>query len=360
MPKRNDQTSRYCLNCHYPLPSFGQFCSHCGQKYTDGKITVRTLLKEFVDSVFNIDAKIFLTLRDLFIPGKLTVAYFKGQQKRYMPPVRLFFVMSVIHFAVLGTFGIERLAAEVLKLRLEFVKKAHYADYRNEVDSIRLEVEEKMPKHPLVAQTLDSMSRLLPDSRTDSFGLGFVGFDEHGNIAFEEKRFALRDLVETPIDSLVKASGSDDIIGQTIVRQTAKFYREGDNFTRSILGNLIWMAVLMMPALALLLKLLYIRRKHYYVEHLVFSFHYHAFAFLIATVLIVINGIEWFALYLPTEALLLVGALGVLLYLYVAMKRYYKQSYFKTFLKYWVINFAYLLIFTVFLSFTIIIGTLMY
>jgi hypothetical protein len=360
MLKRNKPAYRYCPNCHFPLPSFGNFCSHCGQKYTDGKITVGTLLKEFVTSVLNIDAKIFRTLRDLFIPGKLTAAYFKGQQKRYVPPVRLFFVMSVIHFAVLGTFGIEKLAQQVLKLRLEFVKKAYYADYRDEVDSTMLTVKASLPDDPLVVQTLDSMSSILPDTRRDSFGVGYPGFDEQGKIIFHQQNFTIRDLIELPIDSLVAKSGADNIMGQTIVRQTAKFYREGDNFTRYILSNLIWMAVLMMPALALLLKLLYIRRNRYYVEHLVFSFHYHAFAFLIFTVLLIINGVEWFSLYLPTEALLLVGSLGVLLYLYFAMRKYYQQTRIKTFLKYWIINFAYVLIFSLFLSLTIIIGTLMY
>ena len=60
------------------------------------------MIGDFFESILNIDSKIFKTLGALFIPGKLTEAYFRGQQKRYVPPTRLFFVMAVIHFAVLG------------------------------------------------------------------------------------------------------------------------------------------------------------------------------------------------------------------------------------------------------------------
>ena len=89
------QEFRTCPNCYYPLPRFGQYCSHCGQKYTDGKVTIKELMGDFLSNTLNLDAKIWRTLLALFVPGKLTIAFFKGRQQRYIHPLRLFFILCL-------------------------------------------------------------------------------------------------------------------------------------------------------------------------------------------------------------------------------------------------------------------------
>lgn len=46
-------------------------------------------------------------MKALFIPGKLTTEYFKGRHVAYVPPVRIFLTLAVIHFAILGFSGFE-------------------------------------------------------------------------------------------------------------------------------------------------------------------------------------------------------------------------------------------------------------
>ena len=91
----------YCLNCHYPLSEFDKNCSQCGQKPTDGRMTMHDLLHEFVHTLFHLDGKLFWTLKHLFIPGKLTTEFFKGHHKRYAHPVQLFLVLGALAFGVL-------------------------------------------------------------------------------------------------------------------------------------------------------------------------------------------------------------------------------------------------------------------
>ena len=91
----------YCLNCHYPLSEFDKHCSQCGQKPTDGRMTMHDLLHEFVHTLFHLDGKLFWTLKHLFIPGKLTTEFFKGHHKRYAHPVQLFLVLGALAFGVL-------------------------------------------------------------------------------------------------------------------------------------------------------------------------------------------------------------------------------------------------------------------
>jgi Protein of unknown function (DUF3667) len=84
----------YCLNCHYPLAEFDSFCPNCGQKPTDGKVTMHDLLHEFTHTLFHVDGKLVTTLRHIFVPGKLTLEFFKGHHKRYAHPIQLFLVLG--------------------------------------------------------------------------------------------------------------------------------------------------------------------------------------------------------------------------------------------------------------------------
>jgi hypothetical protein len=91
-----------CQNCHYPLAEMDKFCPNCGQKNTDGHVTLHDLWHELTHYFTHVDNKIFVTVRDLFIPGKLTDEFFKGHRKRYVPPITLFFVMGIILPFIMG------------------------------------------------------------------------------------------------------------------------------------------------------------------------------------------------------------------------------------------------------------------
>jgi Protein of unknown function (DUF3667) len=93
----------FCLNCHYPLAEFDKMCSQCGQKPTDGKTTMHDLMHEFVHTLFHLDGKFFWTLKHVFIPGRLTLEFFKGHHKRYAHPVQLFLVLGAFTFGLLAT-----------------------------------------------------------------------------------------------------------------------------------------------------------------------------------------------------------------------------------------------------------------
>jgi hypothetical protein len=94
----------YCQNCHYPLAEMDKFCPNCGQQNTDGKITMHDLWHEVTHYFTHVDNKIFVTIRHLFIPGKLTDEFLKGHRKRYIHPINLFFVVGIILPFILGQF----------------------------------------------------------------------------------------------------------------------------------------------------------------------------------------------------------------------------------------------------------------
>jgi hypothetical protein len=88
---------------------------------------------------------------------------------------------------------------------------------------------------------------------------------------------------------------------------------------------------LLLPLFAAMLKLLYIRRDRYYAEHFVFALHVHAFVFIMFTIAIILPW-DWI-----TPALLL----WVATYIWLALRRVYRQGWMRTTLKWWTLGWMY-------------------
>lgn len=348
---------RYCRNCHFPLPPSGEYCSHCSQKYTIGKVTIRQLINEFFDAILNIDSKIFRTIGALFIPGKLTNEYFKGRHKRYMHPLRLFFIMAILQVAAISFLADEPIKKAVHQFEESLSQKAHQAIFLDTFDVAKARILAHYNNHPLISEAFDTLTTQFKDTRDDTLNFGY--FRVHGldSISLETVNLATRDMSIMETEELLQHYEIDDFWGKVLIGQVVKINREGASFSQFLIGKVIWMVLGMMIALAFILKLLYIRRKRYYVEHLIFSFHYHAFAFFVCSLGLFLdfgilkNSESWYG----SLALLI-----TLIYLFMAMRRVYKQRFFKTFFKYSFLNISYLFIFTLFLALTIVISAFLY
>jgi hypothetical protein len=91
----------------------------------------------------------------------------------------------------------------------------------------------------------------------------------------------------------------------------------------AMLDHLPTALFVMLPVFAFILKLIYIRSRRFYVEHLVFSLHNHAFYFLVFAISVPIPG--------HFSDPIAVLSCGV--YSLVALRRYYGQGWLKTLLK---------------------------
>ena len=88
--------SNLCKNCNSEL--LGIYCSECGQKNTE-LLSVNAIVKELTDNVFSFDSRFFITLKYLIIkPGFLTKEYWAGRRTTYLPPLRMYLVLSVLSF----------------------------------------------------------------------------------------------------------------------------------------------------------------------------------------------------------------------------------------------------------------------
>ena len=327
-----DSSDQVCRNCQAPLPSPVRYCPECGQKNTDGKITVQEMIGEFINHVFNVDSKLFRTLRDLFIPGKLTDEYFKGRRTRYYHPMRIFIFTGIALFAALS---LKLKNAEQMESIVErgksHTRKLERGLIYSELDSLKnTMVMEK--NDTLTAGVLDEyLYRSKLPKISDSMSIGI-----NSKLLIVKSRFkvATKDLAELSMDEIFEKYKVEGLANQIQVKQSIKTMSDGDSLLYFILSNSIWIILLLMVVFASVLKLVYIRHDFLFVEHLVFSFHTHAFTQFVATI-----GL----LFLSEKPILLVLFLlpSQTIYTYHAMKRLYQQGFWKTNFKYFLVNMLY-------------------
>ncbi len=107
-----------CSNCNVTLT--GPFCHICGQKDDDLDRPIWTLLREILDDTFSTDSRLLKTLFLLvLVPGGLTRAFRMGRRARFVPPLRLYFVVSIMFFLLISVADILILDIHVTPVETE-------------------------------------------------------------------------------------------------------------------------------------------------------------------------------------------------------------------------------------------------
>jgi hypothetical protein len=88
-----------CLNCGTPLQ--GAFCSACGQRAIPAYPSMREMVGDAWHELSGYDGRFVRTFRLLLRrPGALTIETLEGRRARYVSPVRIYLIASLIYFLV--------------------------------------------------------------------------------------------------------------------------------------------------------------------------------------------------------------------------------------------------------------------
>lgn len=344
-------SNKHCYNCNTPLPSEAVYCLTCGQKHTTGRIKLRNLMGDFFAEQFNLDSRILKTAQSIVIPGKLTEEFFLGKHKTYSSPLRLFLVTAVLFASVLAFQLFQDNEIGVNNLN-EMIQKNERIHVLRKLDSIHLE-QKNIFKNTAVTNALDTVSTHLWEvlgNPSDSILLN----EEISIGDFNLPNISRDDFENMSSKELGESYGKDmGFWGKLLLTQGVKTVKQGDNLVQYLFGKTTLALFFMMPFLAFFLKIIYVRRKKFYVEHLIFSFHYHAFLFLLFTVVTLLEP------YVGRN-IIGIGFLIAFVYLFVSLKRIYQQGWFKTLLKIFIISFIYTILLIIFMSITIAIGFLLF
>ena len=89
---------RICLNCNHSFS--GRYCNQCGEKVIDpNDRSFKSMIMHLSEAMFNLDNKLFRSGRLLLSkPGYLTHFYSYGPRKKYLSPLSMFILISVLYF----------------------------------------------------------------------------------------------------------------------------------------------------------------------------------------------------------------------------------------------------------------------
>lgn len=96
-----------------------------------------------------------------------------------------------------------------------------------------------------------------------------------------------------------------------------------------VFKNLKYVTFFLLPIYALIFKLLYVRRKSFYIDHLIYVMHLQSFVYIIMSLLFFLPFVVPIDLPILRQALFVI----ILVYIGISLYRLYNQSWWKTMLK---------------------------
>ncbi len=318
-----------CRNCGAAVA--GSYCADCGQSGEIHVLTVSDVAHDVVHSVLHLDSSVWRTLRSLVLrPGELTTEFIAGRRQRYLPPFRLYLVLSVAFFAL------SALLPDQPMLRVDKEGNTVFA--------------------PI---TLN-----LPDGQTGTD-------DAAREAASNELHRAVKELGSAPgtpetirraaelaaetTEGKGQSAGCNVDIDLPVIRRLNPLLQEacrkveadgGRRLGAVFISTAPKLMFLFLPLMAALAMLFYWKPRRLYAEHLVMFLHVHSFVFLWLAVNALINFVA--ALKLPLIGLL--GFVGLLLIAYVpyyvfrAMRVVYGESRVRTAVKFVAISQLYFIL----------------
>jgi Protein of unknown function (DUF3667) len=252
-----------CLNCGTPRTA--EYCGTCGQRGIDPHPTVRELLHEVAEELLGWDGKLVRTFRLLIArPGALTLEYLAGRRASFISPLRVYLACSVIAFFV-------------------------------------------------AAVTPDPPARVRSNGTVEQTGQGQIVADQTLQVNLGPSR--------------TNAAGPQSAMGAAIRRSFARAQADKAGLRQKVADAVPKLLFVLVPVLAVLVGLGFRSRTAHYPEHLAFTLHVHAVAFLtlvlpqLATLAHSYRVYRWS---LDPSVLIILG------YFFLAARRVYGRGIFST------------------------------
>lgn len=313
-----------CANCHAELS--GEYCARCGQRHEPHIHTVAHFAGEAFESISHADSRLWRTLWYLLArPGFLTREFFAGRRVAYLPPFRLYLVISVLFFLVVT------------------------------VPQGPLYEDDGQPTTQRIDAMKDAARELQQSSGPGSSALGQAGAQLEQQAEQESAQLATGEPPLEDKEGLQKENGMtlfcdefkkpDPTANRNYARLRAACLKinedSGAELGRTIVHNIPRAMFVFLPLLALAMKPLYWRPRRYYVEHLLFLVHNHAFVFLVWAMVALLEMIPVVGQHLGLVKF--AAWLYMVWYLFRAMRVVYAQGRGLTVAKYLTIGFAYVI-----------------
>ncbi len=340
----------HCENCGAELQ--GHWCAKCGQPAIEYRRSFRHVVADLLNEFLNWDSKFFTTIALLIVkPWHLTNEFLAGKRVRYVNPLRLYLLASILFFFAInyGTKGIHIDPTKFPEEKRAEVAAA-IADKRGEIEA-ELSKDNLTPEQRRKAQkALDYLTKPTSSATTTptpeetsspSAAPGASPTTESGQQKYGpvgDRPFVVFDDAKstTPFERWIET------------RAKEKMGEQGTKmglFISTLFSNLPYMMLCCIPLFALVLKLLYVRRRLFYIDHLIYALHIHTF-FYAGVMLIVLAtiGLIRFAPGAIAGWLIALLWIAFVTQIFLSIRYVYRQGWFFTVFKFIFGGFVYLIV----------------
>ncbi len=304
-----------CLNCEAPLQ--GKFCASCGQKAYLHKDSFWHMVTHFASDYLHYDNKFWNTLKEMFTnPGNITLEYNFGKRAKYLNPIQFYIFVTTLFFLFLFANK----------------KSSINTNDKKSILAVADSLSRDFKQDSLLKPKSNSGFRLIKDSTSGVSRLDLTGLVSQAE--YDSTQASL------------PANKRDGYIVKNLTKQAIKLYevekKGGDvqiAFKNSFRSNVPKIFFLLLPLFALFLKVFYYRNKVLYVDHIIFSIHFHSLLFIFLAIKRILEKIitnQGFH-----NVLSLLTIIGIFIYLILALKKVYGGSILKTIFKVILLSLAY-------------------
>jgi hypothetical protein len=361
LPKKSEERHMLaCQNCEELFEEGANFCPHCGQK-TNDDLTIGVLFYNTISNYFSFDARFLKSFFPLmFKPGYLASKFIEGKRLLYLHPAQMYLFVSVIFFFIIS-FSTRELASKADEINKQVVESEVIDELSEEaekaIDSIVIRDNLIKTKNNLTEEELAAIDSIVKSKYP-------VAIDDKDDVDQQEATIKLNSngdvdvsdeiiLNRKVIDSLLEVGVSNEEIYKEMgMSEDAGFFEKklyknllnlykgsgAGSIVQAFFDSIPLAMFFLLPIFALILKIFYFNRGKY-AHHLVFSFYYFSFLFLVFAILFAVNrflydipdGIDWLL------------ASSTFIYFIIALRKFYSQSTILTLVKGSIISFIFLL-----------------
>ncbi|WP_231962790.1 hypothetical protein [Polaribacter sp. KT25b] len=237
---------------------------------------------------------------------------------------------------------------DIVEVMKDDFNKGKEALSEKELDSIKKEVSDKMNSSfiPIPEATKNQILKEIEKDVKDTTSIKIAPGNRisfGGTTRIDKFIQYQKDYPDSKIDTALDSLGYDKNFtnrflytrakaANSIVKKENREKYFGDLLSYGSISLFIFL-----PFFTLFLKLFYIRRKFTYVDHLIFVFHTQTVFFMLLTMYYLISFFTDIDISNVWIFLIL-----FLIYLFIAMRKFYQQGFFKTFIKFIMLNMVYI------------------
>jgi len=332
-PQRREKD---CLNCGTIVQ--GHYCHVCGQENIVTHQNFGGLTKHFIYDIFHFDGKFFDTLKHLlFKPGLVAKEYVKGKRAKYLDPIRMYLFTSAVFFVFF--FSVAQ-----PDMRISSTPQPYLTNKQ------RLKLLEDLQKKTLVSGDSNVLKDIavLKDTTRKVKREQVLSLPNEPIIhVYGSEKYRSVEEYDS-IQSRLRQGAKDNWLKKKLVKKgivlNSKYSGNAEGglrkFWENFLHQLPYALFISLPFFALILKMLYSRRKSfYYSDHAIFTLYHYIFSFLILLVIFGVDGLRTWLNWSVFDWLLFSLIVFWFYYLYRSLLNFYEQNIKKTIGKFLLLNF---------------------